>query len=155
MKQFVSCLGILLGVSCNNAADKGLAYRHGEELNLYLHEVHRFQFPDHNKAYLLVIPVGGCSNCIEAAFELAQQYIHRTDFYVLITANTKKDFIPYRSYMQQLSSNTLVDSTGKDNHYDLGIFGPVLFTSESGRIHQFTELNLQNIKTVFYENFGY
>lgn len=108
MKQFVFCLGILLGVSCNNAADKGLAYRHGEELNLYLHEVHRFQFPDHNKAYLLVIPVGGCSNCIEAAFELAQQYIHRTDFYVLITANTKKDFIPYRSYMQQLSSNTLL-----------------------------------------------
>lgn len=155
MKQFFFCFGILIGISCNHAANNELEYRHTEELNLYLHEIHRFRFPEHSTAYLLVIPVGGCSNCTAAAFEMAQKYIHRNDFIVLITANTKKDFIPYRNYMVQLSANTLIDSAGRDNHYELGIFGPVLFKLKTGKVHQFNELNLQNIKTVFYENFGY
>lgn len=155
MKQFIFITIILIGAACGNTGNSGLKYKHAEELKSYFNEVHRFTFPDKNTSYLLVIPVGGCSNCIAAAFEMARKYAQHKDFFVLITANTKKDFVPYRNHMQQLSANVLIDSTGRDNNYELGILGPSFFRLENGKVQQVTELNLENIKSVFYESFGY
>lgn len=129
--------------------EKGIPYKYFDELNKYLTEYHLIRIPAEENIYLLIIPVGGCTPCVEESLAVGIEQANNANLKVVLLADSPKVFIPYRSLIELLNKkSTYLDMIGRDNDFETGIFSPTIFHFKEGKLIYYKELSVDKIAGV-------
>ena len=149
--MLISLTEVILACSNSNPTE----YRYYGELSSYLFKYHRIDIKNESHAYLLIIPIGGCSPCVNESLSLAASQKNNMQLKTVLLADNAKQYLTYQRTIEALdSARVFKETAGNDNGYELGIFSPVLLQIIDGKITYFKELSSQNIHVVSKEVFG-
>lgn len=135
---------LIFTLSCSTSKEK-TEYKYFAELNRYLNQHHSIKI-DGGDLYLLMIPVGSCTPCVQESLTMAIEQSKNHSLKTVLMADNRKMFIEQDELIKQLNSETTYyDSEGKRNDFETGIFAPVIFHFEDGELTYYKELSVSNI----------
>lgn len=132
-------------LACSGSKEK-IEYKYFTELNKYLNQHHSINVSEGDDLYLLMIPVGSCTPCVQESLTMAIEQSKNHNLKTVLMADNRKMFVEQDALIKQLNSETtFYDSDGKRNDFETGIFGPVIFHFENGELIYYKELSVSNI----------
>lgn len=138
----------LAGTGLFTCREGNAEYKYYTDLKNYLLQRFNLNLSEYT-GKLLIIPVGGCAPCVKESLQVANQFSERADLSIVLMANRKKDYLPYKDLIAQINKQRLfVETEGADNDYRIGIYTPVFLLIESGEVVGYYELNTDNIQRI-------
>jgi hypothetical protein len=142
-----------LGCNIERKVKDVKTYKYFDGLNSFYIENHSFDLRElSGVSYLLIVPVGGCSSCIDESFEMALKFKETSNFYVTVFSDNDKSFELHSNKLDDFPSRqVIVETEGRHRLYETGVFSPVLIVLNNGVLLSFDELNIDNISRIFHE----
>ncbi|GHB35911.1 hypothetical protein GCM10008106_16760 [Mongoliitalea lutea] len=120
-------IGICVALAACN--QKGSIYEYNEGLVLYLKQL---PLDVNQNQSIVLIPIGGCYNCIGPALDYLQDSDPSVDL-VIFTSTIQVEL--------KRQSNIVFDQDGNFKQYETGVFSPVAFELRSGVVENLVDLN--------------
>lgn len=141
---------LLLVLVAGCSTDKGQPrYKYCAELDKYLTQHLAISIKDEDELYLLMIPVGSCTPCVEESLEMAIEQSQNKSLKTVLMADNKKVFVDHKALIDKLNSETTYyEADGRRNDFEMGIFSPTIFQFQDGDLKYFKELSVDNIPAV-------